>query len=278
MKKFFGIILAAACMLSFAGCKSGTPSTSSATTASPASSAAAVSSAAEKITLTIAAAASLTDVSKEIATQYKKVDPNVTLTFTYGSSGALQTQIEQGAPVDIFMSAATTQMDALATKNLIDTSTRINLLENKVVLITPKNSTLGIKSFNDLASSKVKKIAIGDPASVPAGQYAQQVFTALKITDKVKSKLNLGTDVRQVLTWVESGNVDCGIVYATDAKTSTNVAVICEAPAGSCKKVVYPVAVMKNSKQAAAAENFIKFMQTPEIATLFTNYGFTMAK
>jgi molybdate transport system substrate-binding protein len=154
----------------------------------------------------------------------------------------------------------------------------VNLLENKLVLITPKNSTLGIKSFNDLANANVKKIAIGDPASVPAGQYAQQVFTSLKITDKVKSKLNQGTDVRQVLTWVESGNVDCGIVYLTDAKTSTNVAVVCEAPAGSCSKVVYPVAVLKTSKQAAAAESFIKYMQTSEIATLFKNYGFTVTK
>ena len=202
MKKIFCIILAAcAYTLSLAGCKAGTSSSSSA--ASPA---------APKTTVTVAAAASLTDVSKEIAAAYKKAQPNVALTFTYGASGTLQTQIEQGAPVDIFMSAAAKQMDALESKNLIDKSTRVNLLENKVVLITPKGSALGIKSFADLASAKVKKIAVGDPASVPAGQYAEQVFTSLKIADKVKSKLNLGTDVRQVLTWVESGNVDCGVV------------------------------------------------------------------
>lgn len=269
MKKVL-CVLVAACMLSVAGCKTNPTPTSSAASSNASST--------EKIALTISAAASLTDVTKEITGKYKIVAPNVTLTFTYGSSGALQTQIEQGAPVDIFMSAAAKQMDALESKKLIDTSTRINLLENKVVLITPKNSTLGIKSFNDLADSKVKRIAIGDPASVPAGQYAQQVFTSLKLTDKVKPKLNLGTDVRQVLTWVESGNVDCGVVYATDAKTSSNVTVVCEAPSGSCKKVVYPVAVLKSSKQAAAAESFIKYIQTSEIQTLFTNYGFTVAK
>ena len=270
MKKFLCMLLAAS-MVSLFGCASNTSASSSASSV-PSSSAKA------EINLTVAAAASLTDVTKEIATQYKKEAPNVTLTFTYGSSGALQTQIEQGAPVDIFMSAAKKQMDALDKKKLIDTGTRKDLLENKVVLITPKNSTLGIKSFNDLADAKVKKIAVGDPKSVPAGQYADQVFTSLKISDKVKSKLNLGTDVRQVLTWVESGNVDCGVVYSTDAKTSKNVTVVCEAPAGSCDKVVYPVAVVKNSKQPAAAADFIKFMQSAEITALFTNYGFTIAK
>ena len=280
MKKYLCLLLATSMVL-LAGCSSNTAASSSASSAPPASSApssASQSSAKEEINLTIAAAASLTDVTKEIATQYEKTAPNVTLTFTYGSSGALQTQIEQGAPVDIFMSAAKKQMDALDQKKLIDTSTRVNLLENKLVLITPKNSTLGIKSFEDLAKDNVKKIAVGDPKSVPAGQYANQVFTSLKITDKVKPKLNFGTDVRQVLTWVESGNSDCGVVYSTDAKTTANVTIVCEAPAGSCDKVVYPVAVVKSSKQSAAAQDFLKFLQSSEISTLFTNYGFTTVK
>lgn len=280
MKKVLCLLLAAS-MFTFAGCKAGTSSSSSASSSSSepsSSSSSSASSATEKISITVAAAASLTDVTRAIAQQYKKTEPNVTLTFTYGSSGALQTQIEQGAPVDIFMSAAAKQMDALQKENLIDTSTRKNLLENKVVLIMPQNSKLGIKSFADLAGSKVKKIAIGDPASVPAGQYAQQVFTSLKITGQVKPKLNLGTDVRQVLTWVESGNVDCGIVYSTDAKTSKTVTVVCEAPAGSCSKVVYPVAVLKNSKQADAAGKFLQFMQSSEASSVFESYGFTIAK
>lgn len=263
MKKIISIALAAGILL-LSGCslnKSGQSSSSSA----PAS-------------LTVAAAASLTDVTKEIATDYKKLQPNVTLTFTYGSSGALQTQIEQGAPVDVFMSAATKQMDALDKENLIDTSTRKNLLENKLVLITPKNSTLGIKSFSDVSGDKVKTVALGDPKSVPAGQYAQQVFTTLNTWDKVKAKANLGTDVRQVLSWVESGNADCGVVYATDAATSKNITVVCEAPAGSCDPVIYPVAALKSSKQAAAAGSFIKYLQTKRAAAIFEKYGFTMAK
>ena len=277
MKKYLCVFLAAG-MILLAGCSSNTSASSAGSSAPPASSSASPSSAKPEINLTIAAAASLTDVTKEIAAQYKKAAPNVTLTFTYGSSGALQTQIEQGAPVDIFMSAAKKQMDALDQKKLIETSTRVNLLENKLVLITPKNSTLGIKSFEDLAKSNVKKIAVGDPKSVPAGQYADQVFTSLKISDQVKPKLNFGTDVRQVLTWVESGNSDCGIVYSTDAKTTANVTIVCEAPAGSCDKVIYPVAVVKSSKQSAASQDFIKFMESSEIATLFTNFGFTTAK
>lgn len=263
MKKIISIALAAG-ILFFSGCsqnKSGQSSSSSA----PAG-------------ITVAAAASLTDVTKEIATDYKKAQPNVTLTFTYGSSGALQTQIEQGAPVDVFMSAATKQMDALDKENLIDTGTRKNLLENKLVLITPKNSTLGIKSFSDVSGDKVKTVALGDPKSVPAGQYAQQVFTTLNSWDQIKAKANLGTDVRQVLSWVESGNADCGVVYATDAATSKNITVVCEAPSGSCDPVIYPVAVLKSSKQAAASESFIKYLQTKRAAAIFEKYGFAMAK
>ena len=263
MKKLLSFALAAG-ILFLAGCgqnKSGQSAASS-----------------EPVSLTVAAAASLTDVTKEIAADYKKVQPNAALTFTYASSGALQTQIEQGAPVDVFMSAAAKQMDALDKESLIVTGTRKNLLENKLVLITPKSSALGIKSFSDLSGDKVKTIALGDPKSVPAGQYAQQVFTSLNSWDQVKAKANLGTDVRQVLTWVESGNVDCGVVYATDAATSKNITVVCEAPAGSCDPVIYPAAVIKSSKQAAAAESFIKYMQTKRAVSIFEKYGFTMAK
>lgn len=265
MKKVGSLLLAAVLAVSMAGCSTSQSSSSAAYSAAP------------KVELTIAAAASLTDVSKDIAKAYKKEAPNVTLTFTYGSSGALQTQIEQGANVDIFMSAAKKQMDALQKENLLQTDTREDLLENKVVLITPKDSKSGIKSFDDLATGKVTKIALGDPASVPAGQYAQQVFTTLKTWDTVKPKANLGTDVRQVLTWVESGNVDCGVVYETDAATSSKIKVVCEAPAGSCDKVIYPVAALKSSKNIDAAKSFMKYLKSSKAVALFKKYGFAMA-
>lgn len=227
--------------------------------------------------LTVAAAASLTDVTAEIAEAYKAVAPDVQLTFTYASSGNLQTQIEQGAPVDIFMSAAQKQMNALEEEGMLAEGTRGDLLENKVVLIVPADSDSGIASFEDLATDKVSTVALGDPASVPAGQYAEEVLTSLEILDTVKEKANYGSDVRQVLTWVESKNVDCGVVYATDAATSDKVKVVCEAPEGSVKKIIYPVAVLEQSTQKEAALSFIEFMKTSDVAAIFEKYGFKMA-
>ncbi len=145
----------------------------------------------------------LTDVLQQIAEIYKNYSPNVTVTFSFGSSGTLQTQIEEGAPADLFVSAAQKQMDALAEKNLIAADTRKDLLVNKVVLIVPANSTADIKSFEDVVTDKVKMVGVGE-SSVPVGQYAEEVFTTLGVWDQVKAKANFGTDVRQVLSWVES--------------------------------------------------------------------------
>lgn len=232
----------------------------------------------EKVELTVLAAASLTDVCNEIKTKYEAANPNVTLTFSYGSSGALQTQIEEGAPADIFMSAATKQMTALDEKGLMDSASIANLLENKVVLIVPKDSKAGIESFEDIASDKVSIVGLGDPASVPVGQYSEEIFTSLGILDAVKAKANYGTDVRNVLSWVETGVVDCGVVYATDASSSDNVTVVASAPEGSCKKVIYPVGIVKASENAAAAADFIEYLKSDDIMKLFESYGFAAAE
>lgn len=234
--------------------------------------------AAEPVELTILAAASLTDVCNEIKEKYEAVNEGVTLTFSYGSSGALQTQIEEGAPADIFMSAATKQMTALDEKGLMDTDTITELLENKVVLIVPKDSNAGIESFDDLATDKVSIIGLGDPASVPVGQYSEEIFTSLGILDTVKEKANYGTDVRNVLSWVETGVVDCGVVYATDASVSENVTVVTSAPDGSCKQVIYPVGIVKASANKDAAKAFVEYLQTDEIIALFESYGFSAVK
>jgi molybdate transport system substrate-binding protein len=289
MKKTIFILLAlcmafllAACGAPATGASPAAPASSEAEATQPSESVAAIPSEsaepAASVELTIAAAASLTDVTAEISEEYAKVAPNVKLTFTYGASGALQTQIEQGAPADIFMSAATKQMDALDEQSLLLAGSKTNLLENKVVLIVPKDSDAGITSFEDVAGDKVEKIALGDPESVPAGQYAEQVFTSLNILDAVKEKANYGTDVRQVLTWVESGDVDCGVVYATDAATSDKVQVICEAPEGSAPKIIYPVAVIAATGHPDEAQSFIDYLKTPEVAALFEKYGFIMAE
>ncbi len=228
----------------------------------------------EQVELTVAAAASLTNAMEDITALYAEQAPNVTLNFTYGSSGALQTQIEEGAAVDVFFSAATKQMDALGDKDLIATDARKDLLANEVVLIVPADSTKNITSFADLATDKVSLVAIGDPASVPAGQYAQEVFTTLGTWDAVSAKANLGTDVTTVLTWVENGEVDCGVVYATDAASSDKVKVVCEAPSDSHSPIIYPVAAIKSSANAEAAADFIEFLASDKAMQVFTDYGF----
>ncbi|MCH5342684.1 MAG: molybdate ABC transporter substrate-binding protein [Acetatifactor sp.] len=229
----------------------------------------------ERVELTILAAASLTDVCNEIKEKYEEANDNVTLTFSYGSSGALQTQIEEGAPADIFMSAAMKQMNVLDEEGLMETDTIVELLENKVVLIVPKDSELSITGFSDVAGDEVNLIGLGDPESVPVGQYAEEIFTSLGIFDAVKEKANYGTDVRNVLTWVETGVVDCGVVYATDANTTENVTVVSFAPDGSCTPVIYPVGMVKSSGNPEAARAFIAYLQSEEARQMFESYGFS---
>ena len=253
---------------------SAAPSESATASAAASASASASPIAANPDGLTIAAAASLKDAMTEIAKSYTETS----LVFTYGSSGALQTQIEQGAPVDIFMSAAEKQMDALDKGKLLLDGTRSDLLANKLVLVVPADSKLGLTGFADLGEDKVAKVALGEPKSVPAGQYAETVLTSLNILDKVKAKANYGTDVRQVLTWVESGEVDAGVVYATDAKTTDKVKVVAEAPADIAPKITYPVAVVASSKLADDAKKFLEYLKSDEAAKVFEKYGFTVVK
>jgi molybdenum ABC transporter, periplasmic molybdate-binding protein len=231
----------------------------------------------QTITLTISAAASLKDSMQELQKLYATEKPNVKITYNFGASGTLQQQIEQGAPADIFMSAATKQMDELKKKNLLVDDTIKNLLENNVVLIVPKDSS-EIKDFTDLAGDKVKKVALGEPKSVPVGQYSQDVLNSLKIMDKVQPKAVFGKDVKEVLTWVETKNVDAGIVYETDAKISDKVKIVATAPANTHKPVLYPVAVIKNSKNVDAAKDFLNFIASDKGKAVFEKYGFKVTK
>ena len=225
----------------------------------------------------LAAAASLKNVFDEkLIPMFEKKYNGVKVTPTYASSGDLQTQIENGLKADVFMSAANKQMNALADKGIVDNKTNLQFLENKVVLIVPKDSNSNISSFDDLKNVK-GNIAIGDPKSVPAGQYAQEVLNNTGIWDSVESKLSLGTDVTAVLNQVAQGSADCGIVYATDAKSNDNVKVVCEAPEGSLKTpVIYPVAALKNSTDSDATKAFMDFLQTKEAKDVFVEYGFTI--
>jgi molybdate transport system substrate-binding protein len=225
----------------------------------------------------LAAAASLKNVFDEkLIPMFQEKYKGAKVTPTYASSGDLQTQIENGLETDVFMSAANKQMNALINESLIDNSTNLQFLENKVVLIVPANSSSNISSFDDLANVS-GVIAIGDPESVPAGQYAKEVLTNLGIWDSVESKLSLGTDVTAVLNQVAQGSADCGIVYSTDAKSNADVKVVCEAPEGSLNtSVIYPVAMIKDAKDADAAKAFLEFLQTKEAKDVFVEYGFAI--
>ncbi|MBQ7989438.1 MAG: molybdate ABC transporter substrate-binding protein [Oscillospiraceae bacterium] len=227
--------------------------------------------------LTVFAAASLTDVCGELQALYSEKSPDTELIFSFGSSGALQAQIEEGAPADIFFSASQKQMDALDEKGLMDGDSVKALLENRIVLIVPAQSDKDITSFEDAAADKVKMIGLGEPESVPAGQYAEEVFSYLGILDAVKAKANYGTDVRTVLSWVEAGEVDCGVVYATDAYSTDKVKIVTEAPEGSCRKVIYPVGIVGRSEHKQAAEGFAAFLGTDEAMAVFEKYGFSAA-
>lgn len=225
----------------------------------------------------VLAAASLTDVLTELANNYKQ-KTSTEIIFSFASSGALQAQIEASAPADIFFSAAQKQMNALEEKGLIDSETRKDLLENKVVLISPKNSNLNIKSFTDITNSNVKKLGLGEPKSVPVGQYSEEILSNLSILDIAKEKAVYGSDVRNVLDWVETAEVDCGIVYATDAKIAKNINIIAEAPEDTHKKVIYPISIIKSSQNKEEAKKFIEYISTDKSKEIFQNYGFTVVK
>lgn len=230
------------------------------------------------VTLNVSAASSLTNALGEVNDLYTQKHPNVTITPNFDASGTLQKQIENGGPCDVFISAAAKNMDTLEnTDNLILSKSRKNLLTNKIVLIVPSDSTLGLTSFDNLTLASVKTIAFGDPAIVPAGQYGKAALTELGIYDQVKSKFLLCAKVTDVLTYVASGNVDAGIVYATDALSSDQVKVVAEGPADVNATIVYPVAVIKASANPDAAQKYVDFLSSDQAKTVFENYGFVMA-
>lgn len=226
------------------------------------------------VELHVSAAASLTNAMNELAELYAKDNPNVKIIFNFGSSGALQQAIENGAETDLFYSAAQKQMNALDEAGELADGTRRDLLLNEVVLIVPNDSDKNISTFDDVATDKVSKIALGEPKGVPVGQYSEEIFTNLNILDAVKAKAVYGSDVRQVLAWTESAEVDCGVVYATDAAISDKVKVICAAPEGTHKPVIYPAAVIKSSKHIDAAKSFLEFTASEPAQKVFNKYGF----
>lgn len=245
----------------------------------PASSAAASSEASgESVQLTVFAAASLTETLNQISEQYKTVAPNVELIFNFDSSGTLKTQIEEGAECDLFLSAAQKQMNALEEENLINTGTRVDLLENKVVLAVPEGNPADIQSFEDIGTDKCKLVALGNE-DVPVGSYSIEILTNLGILDELESgnKITYGSNVKEVTTQVKEAAADCGIVYATDAY-SAGLETVDEATADECRQVIYPAALTASTAHAEEAQAFLDYLSTDDAAAIFESVGFAMVK
>jgi len=223
--------------------------------------------------LILSAAASMQDVLEEIKQLYLQKYGDANITFNFGSSGSLQHQIEQGAPIDIFISAAPLQMDSLAAKKLLLDETRQDLVKNQMVLVTPQDNQ-SINDFSDLTKQSTGQIAMGEPSSVPAGKYAQEIFTSFDLIDSIKSKAVYGKDVRQVLNYVATGNIEAGIVYRTDTVNAKRIKVVATAPSKTHSPVIYPIAVVKDSSHPEAAKQMLEFLFTYEAQEIFKKYGF----
>ena len=219
------------------------------------------------------AAASLTDALKEIGTSYEKTTGEKVF-FNFAASNTLEMQIKAGAPADIFFSADEAKMDDLAKQGLIEKDSRKDLLSNSLVVVVPANSSATLTSAAQLADPQFKKIALGQPQSVPAGIYAEEYLKKIGIWDQVSARIIPCESVRAALAAVETGNVDAGIVYMTDALHSQKVKVAYEVPAADGPAIEYPLAIIKDSKHAAAAQKFLAYLSTPDSLKIFEKYGF----
>jgi molybdate transport system substrate-binding protein len=228
----------------------------------------------KKVEITISAAVSLGDALMEIKTQFEKTNKQISLLYNLGGSGALKQQIIQGAPADIFISAAKNHFDELSKKGLIDEKKQTDILSNQIVLITNKTKPEPLNGFIDLKKSEINKIAIGTPETVPAGMYAKQTLQRLNIWDGLQSKLIQTKDVRQVLTYVETKSVDAGIVYMTDIKGSDKVKVVAVAPENTHEPIIYSAGILKSSKKKKEVSRFYDYLQTPTARAIFEKYGF----
>ncbi len=224
--------------------------------------------------VTVSTAASLTGAFKDMGSQYEAANLGTDVNLNFGGSGNLRMQIEGGAPVDVFASADESQMDTLANENLIDNSSRENFVQNSLVLIVPENSTLNITDLQDLADSRIEKIGIGNPDTAPVGKYSRSALTEAGVWNNLEKKLVLAEDVKQVLVYVERGEVDAGFVYMTDAKTAKpgTIKIVASVPIST--PVNYPIAVVSSSEHKEEAQEFINFVTGKEGQETLEKYGF----
>ena len=280
MKKLFSLVLALSMALALTAC-SGSADTDSTTDDT-------TETTAEPVELQVFAAAAMQESLDQVIEAYKAVAPEVAVVATYDSSGTLKTQIQEGADCDVFISAAPKQMNQLDAEggeenteglDLVNSATRLDLLENKVTLAVPEGNPKGIESFDQLAellASGDVFLAMGN-SDVPVGQYTQKIFTYYGLNEETLASsgvLTYGSNVKEVTTQVSEGTVDCGVIYATDA-FSAGLTVVDEATAEMCGQVIYPAAVMKNSANPDAAKAFLDFLSTDEAMACFEAVGFS---
>ncbi len=225
--------------------------------------------------ITVFAAVSLTDSLKQIAAVYGK-ESGDKIVFNLGASSTLARQIEEGAPADIFFSADEAKMDGLVKKNLIDVSTRKNRLGNSLVVVVAIDSVLQIGSAGDLTNNSVQKIALADPKAVPAGIYAKAWLKKEQVWPTIESKIVPTENVRAALAAVESGNVEAGVVYKTDAGISKKVKIAYEVPVADTPPIIYPMALLKESPQPDAAKKFLNYLDSREAGDIFKKFGFSL--
>jgi molybdate transport system substrate-binding protein len=226
----------------------------------------------KRIELIVSAAASLQDSLNAIEPLYEEHNRSIDLIMNYGSSGALQKQIEQGAPADLFLSAGVRQIESLASADLVRDT--VDLLSNQLVAIVPEEAALSIANLQDLPAAGLRTIAIGDPDVVPAGGYAREALISAGMWQELESKLVLAKDVRQVTTYVETGNAELGFVYKTDALSSDRAIVAFEVAPELHAPILYPAGVVTRSKHRQEAERFLAYLRGDAASAVFESQGF----
>ncbi|MFD1957753.1 molybdate ABC transporter substrate-binding protein [Paenibacillus thailandensis] len=229
------------------------------------------------VKLTVSAAASLTDALEEIKAAYESEHPDTLISFNFGASGALQQQIENGAPADLFLSAADRNMRALVDAGLIEESKQTALLRNELVLVAASDDGAPIRNESDLTNPDIRTVAIGIPETVPAGSYAKEALVGQNLWDSLQHKLVQAKDVRQVLQYVETGNADAGFVYKTDALTSDKAVIAATVDPSSYTPITYPIGIVKGSAHPDQAEALYDYLRSEKAMAVFAKYGFSAA-
>ncbi|KAB8315802.1 molybdate ABC transporter substrate-binding protein [Tolypothrix campylonemoides VB511288] len=232
----------------------------------------------ETTNLNVFGASSLTNALQDIEPLYEQSRPNVDITYNFAASGVLANQILQGAPADVFFSASEGALDTVETASLLLPGTRRDLLNNRLAIVTPANSTLSVSGVQDLTNPQVSRVAVGNPSNVPAGQYAQELLNNFGVSQQLQPKLVFGNNVRDVLSLVETGQADAGIVYITDALQSNQVKVANIPPTDAYSPIIYPVAALQRTQIPETAIDYINFLSSPQATDVFQRLGFTIAR